>query len=55
LFDLKTDPDEMNNLGVHVEANKDLILRMNALLNRMIAKEVGKNDGRFLPPELRSS
>ena len=53
LFDLKTDPDEMNNLGVHVEANKDLILRMNALLNRMIAREVGKNDGRFLPPELR--
>lgn len=55
LFDLKTDPDEMNNLGVDVEANKDLIMRMNALLNRMIAKEVGKNDGRFLPPELRSS
>ena len=55
LFDLKTDPDKMNNLGVDVEANKDLILRMNALLNRMIAKEVGKNDGRFLPPDLRSS
>ena len=48
LFDLKTDPDEVKNLGVETEANKDLIMRMNALLNRMIAKEVGVNDGGFL-------
>ena len=48
LFDLKTDPDEVKNLGVETEANKDLIMRMNDLLNRMIAKEVGVNDGGFL-------
>ena len=53
LFDLQADPDEVDNLGVDVEANRDLILRMNALLNRMIAREVGDNDGSFLPPELR--
>ena len=48
LFDLKTDPDEVRNLGVDTKTNKDLILRMNDLLNRMIAKEVGVNDGGFL-------
>ena len=48
LFDLKTDPDEVKNLGGETEANKDLIMRMNDLLNRMIAKEVGVNDGGFL-------
>ena len=26
---------------------------MNALLNELIAKEVGKNDGSFLPEEIR--
>ncbi len=31
----------------------DLIMQMNALLNRMIAKEVGANDGSFLPAILR--
>jgi hypothetical protein len=29
------------------------ILRMNGLLNDLIAKEVGVNDGRFLPQESR--
>jgi len=48
LFDLQTDPDEMNNLGVDPETHKDLIMRMNDLLNRMIAKEVGINDGSWL-------
>jgi hypothetical protein len=55
LFDLHADPDEMHNLGVEVESNKALILRMNALLNRMIAREVGVNDGSFLPQVLRRS
>ncbi|MCP4381713.1 MAG: sulfatase-like hydrolase/transferase [Hyphomicrobiales bacterium] len=54
LFDLQTDPDEINNLGVDVETHKDLILRMNTLLNRMIANEVGVNDGSFLPETLRA-
>lgn len=55
LFDLHADPDEMNNLGVDTVANKDLIMRMNALLNRMIAREVGVNDGSFLPRDLRKA
>jgi arylsulfatase len=38
---------------VEPEKNKDLILRMNALLNELIANEVGKNDGGFLPKEIR--
>lgn len=54
LFDLKTDPDEMVNLGLDAEANKALILRMNDLLNRMIAKEVGVNDGAWLRRVLRT-
>jgi arylsulfatase len=53
LFDLLTDPEEVKNLGVDAEKNKDLIMRMNALLNKMIAKEVGVNDGSFLPAVLR--
>jgi arylsulfatase A-like enzyme len=55
LFDLHSDPDELHNLGVDVESNKALILHMNALLNRMIAREVGTNDGSFLPRVLRQS
>jgi arylsulfatase len=53
LFDLKNDPLETHNLAVEPEKNKDLILRMNALLNELIANEVGKNDGGFLPKEIR--
>jgi arylsulfatase A-like enzyme len=53
LFDLKSDPLETHNLALEPEKNKDLILRMNALLNELIANEVGKNDGSFLPKEIR--
>jgi arylsulfatase len=53
LFDLENDPDEVHNLAVHAEENKDTILRMNALLNKLIAEEVGKNDGSFLPSAVR--
>jgi hypothetical protein len=31
-----------------VEKNQETILRMNELLNHMIANEVGVNDGQFL-------
>jgi arylsulfatase A-like enzyme len=55
MFDLQADPDELHNLGVDPQANRDLILQMNALLNRMIAREVGVNDGSFLPATLRGS
>jgi arylsulfatase A-like enzyme len=53
LFDLKTDPDELVNLAVETKTNAELIMRMNGLLNRMIAKEVGFNDDRFFPEGLR--
>jgi hypothetical protein len=48
LFDLQSDPEEMRNLALEPEKNRDTILRMNGLLNGLIAKEVGVNDGRFL-------
>jgi len=48
LFDLQSDPEEMRNLALEPEKNRDTILRMNGLLNDLIAKEVGVNDGRFL-------
>lgn len=54
LFDLKTDPDEVKNLAIDTTANKDLIMRMNDLLNRMIGKEVGVNDGAWLQEVLRT-
>jgi arylsulfatase A-like enzyme len=53
LFDLKNDPLETHNLALDTEKNKDIILRMNALLNELAAKEVGKNDGSFLPVAIR--
>ncbi len=53
LFDLQEDPNEMKNLALDREANKDLILRMNGLLNDLMAKEVGVNDGGFLPEVIR--
>jgi arylsulfatase A-like enzyme len=48
LFDLQSDPGEMHNLALEPESNRATILRMNALLNDLIEKEVGVNDGRFL-------
>jgi arylsulfatase A-like enzyme len=48
LFDLQSDPEEMRNLALEPEKNRAAILRMNELLNDLIAKEVGVNDGRFL-------
>ena len=48
LFDLQVDPEEMRNLALEPEKNGATILRMKELLNDLIAKEVGVNDGRFL-------
>jgi arylsulfatase len=53
LFDLRNDPEELHNLALEPDKNKDVILRMNGLLNDLIAKEVGKNDGAFLPDAVR--
>jgi hypothetical protein len=43
----------MQSLTVEAAAHKDLIMRQNELLNRMIAREVGDNNGSFLPAILR--
>jgi arylsulfatase len=53
LFDLKEAPDEMNNLALDREMNGETILRLNALLNDLMAREVGVNDGKFLPEDVR--
>ncbi|MEO8205439.1 MAG: hypothetical protein ABI615_04610, partial [Chthoniobacterales bacterium] len=53
LFDLQSDPNEMNNLALDQQKNGELILRMNGLLNDLMAKEVGTNNGSFLPEVIR--
>ncbi len=52
LFDLENDPHELHNLVLEPEKNRVAILRMNQLLNDLIAAEVGVNDGQFLKPIL---
>jgi arylsulfatase len=52
-FDLKSDPEEMRNLALDKEKHKDTILRLNSLLNELMAHEVGVNDGGFLPKAVR--
>ena len=50
LFDLSSDPHEMQNLALEPQKHGATILRMNRLLNDLIAAEVGPNDGDFLKP-----
>ena len=45
LFDLAADPEEMVNLAADREANAELLLRMNELLNETIRQEIGQDDG----------
>lgn len=52
LFDLHNDPHETHNLALEPQKNRETILRMNGLLNELIATEVGVNDGTFLEPLL---
>ncbi len=53
LFDLESDPDETTNLALDPEQNRDTLLRMNSLLNELMSREVGVNDGSFLPAVIR--
>ncbi len=53
VFDLKEDPDEMRNLALEPEKHQALILRLNGLLNEYVAREIGVNDGGFLPKIVR--
>jgi arylsulfatase len=49
LFDTQNDPHEMNNLALDPKKNADLLMAMNAKLNRLIADEVGEDVGQMLP------
>lgn len=49
LYDLVADPQELVNLAYDFEKNKDLIWAMNLKLNALIEREIGKDDGSFLP------
>ncbi len=49
VYDLQDDPDEVNNLALSGKAKGDLILALNTTLNSLIAREVGVDDGSFLP------
>jgi len=49
LFDLQTDPNEVNNLALEPKKHADLLAAMNAKLNRLIDAEVGQDTGQMLP------
>jgi arylsulfatase A-like enzyme len=49
LFDLSTDPMEVNNLAVDRAAHANLLTTMNGKLEAVIRLEIGKDDGRELP------
>jgi arylsulfatase len=49
LYDTLVDPHEMNNLAFVPEKQKELILQLNAKLNRLTEMEVGVDDGSYMP------
>lgn len=49
LYDLDSDPQEMNNLARDPEHHRDLIMAMNQKLNARYRQEIGEDDGSFLP------
>jgi hypothetical protein len=49
LYDLRTDPLEINNLAAGASPRRDLMLAMNEKLNRLIDAEVGEDRGQMLP------
>lgn len=49
VYDLKNDPHEVKNLALDPKKNGPLILALNQKCNEMIGKEVGVDNGSFLP------
>ena len=49
LFDLTSDPLEMNNLALNRKNNGELLVAMNDKLNFLIESEVGEDIGQMLP------
>jgi arylsulfatase A-like enzyme len=52
LYDLQTDPLEISNLAER-PGHRDTVMRLNAQLNERIAREIGVDDGSFLPIYMR--
>lgn len=49
LYDLASDPGEVNNLATDRASNAPLIMTMNGKLEAVLKAEIGKDDGRELP------
>ena len=49
LYDLREDPEEIDNLAADPKVNSELVMAMNEKLSGRIAEEVGDDDGSFLP------
>ncbi|MGF1570651.1 MAG: sulfatase-like hydrolase/transferase [Nodosilinea sp.] len=49
LYDHQNDPHELHNLAMDRVANAELIMTMNAKLNRLIDEEVGEDVGQMMP------
>ncbi len=49
LFDLQSDPNEMNNLATRGGQYREVVVAMNDKLNRLIDAEVGEDRGQMLP------
>ncbi len=49
VYDLKNDPEEINNLALDMKKNSELIFALNQVTNQRIAEEVGVDDGAFMP------
>jgi arylsulfatase len=53
LYDLQSDPEEMDNLAdpAHPKYDEALLSAMNQKLNALIAEEIGEDTAMFTPPE----
>jgi arylsulfatase A-like enzyme len=56
LYDLQSDPEEMDNLAnpAHPKYDEVLLSAMNQKLNALIAEEIGEDTAMFTPPEMVS-